>query len=200
MAIRTQNGRVLLKNRRVSCECCEENSINIGVNFGEIGEDCDCEVAPCFTVTNPSPAQITVDGIEYKNTTPGSEKITLAGVLVQFPVFVNDAFLGFNNIVSSPTLIGITGTVGGDIAVTVRRFGSKSIGVPAEIPDVLAQIPQEGMFPCGVCPVPRNGPHQVDAVFVLYPNMFFFVEPVSFLECFPWMRLNVQSIGPFTPP
>lgn len=211
-AIRTSNGVVLLKDKKVSCGCCEEE-IEIGgeIEFGDFGE-CDCDTVLCYNATtNPSPATMTVGSTTYTNETPGTNRFSPivsnfsgASVWIQYPMIVagnepgTTIYQGYSNIVTSPTIIRLTGNVGGDIAINSRRLIEPRTW-PTEI-EVNNVVPQEGEFPCGNCSVPRNGVHPVDFTFVLYPNMFFYISLFSYLECFPWIRLRLRSVGPYTPP
>lgn len=195
--VRTQNGRVLTKNGKVSCECCTID-IALQYDFGPQGE-CDCETVTCYNVDNPSPASLTVGGVEYTNETPNSETARLSPITIQGPIFNASGFIiGYNNIVSSPKIMRLTGTVGGDIAITNRRLGT-TYPVPPSVADMVYVIPQDGEFPCGTCSTPRNGPHAVSYLFVLYPTMFCYINPVSYFECFPWFRLQLEVVSDLPP-
>lgn len=198
MAIRTQNGRVLTKAGKVSCQCCTID-IPLEYNFGSQGE-CDCNTVECYdAATNPSPASFTVGGVEYPNEVPGTDRVRLSRITIQGPIIDgNGFFIGYNNIVTSPKIMRLSGTVGGDIAYTNRRLGT-TYPVPPSVADVNLQILQDGEFPCGVCPTPRNGPHAVNYLFVLYPTMFLTLNPVTFFNCFPWFRLQLEVVSDLPP-
>jgi hypothetical protein len=198
MAVRTQGGRVLTKGGKISCQCCTID-IPLEFNFGPQGE-CNCGTVECYNVINkPSPASLTVNGTVYTNELPNSDRVQLRRINIQSPIIDgNGFFLGYNNIVTSPKVMRLFGTVGGDIAITNRRLAT-TYPVPPNVEDVNGVIPQNGEFPCGVCSTPRNGPHAVSYLFVLYPTMFFYINPVSFLECFPWFRLKLEIVGDAAP-
>ena len=87
MAIRTQNGRVLTKAGKVSCQCCTID-IPLEYNFGPQGE-CDCNTIECYdAATNPSPASFTVGGVEYPNEVPGTDRVRLPRITIQGPITV----------------------------------------------------------------------------------------------------------------
>jgi hypothetical protein len=134
-AIKTQDGIVLLRDGRVSCECCD---IQIGeFNFSS-PEACDCEAVDCYSVaTNPSPQSVVAGGITYTNTTPNTDRFQLGtnvlpsgySVILQSPNIVSlggGAFTidGWNNLVSEPTIVRLFGQVGGDILLDVARAGT----------------------------------------------------------------------------
>jgi hypothetical protein len=196
--IRSQNGRVLTKAGKVSCQCCTID-IALTFDFGPQGV-CDCTTVECYdAVANPSPATLTVGGVTYTNEQPFTDRVRLPRITIQGPIVGGSGlFLGYNNIVTSPKVMRLFGTVGGDIAITNRRLGT-TYPVPDSVSDVSFFIPQEGQFPCGVCPTPRNGPHSVDYMFVLYPTMFLHLNAVSFLNCFPWFRLQLQVVSDAPP-
>lgn len=201
MALKTFNGRVLTRSGLPSCTCCDAE-VNFDIVFGPQG-DCDCGTVQCFNAaTNPSPATVNAGGTTYTNAAPGSDVLLLNAntIFLQAPTELPNGTFGYEtNLVSSPSLMRLSGTVGGDFYFTNRRLAT-TYPVPPDIPNVVNFIPNAGEVPCGICAVPRNGPRPIDFIFVLYPTMFVFITPLSFLACFPWLRLNLTRIGSYAPP
>lgn len=203
VSLKTFNGRILTRNGLPSCTCCDAD-VDFDIVFGPQG-DCDCGTVQCFNAaTNPSPSTVTVGGTIYTNTSAGTDLLELGSnaINLQAPVQQPDgSFVFETNLVSSPSVMRLSGSVGGDFYYTNRRLGaSTTYPVPPEIPNVTNLVPNAGEFSCGVCAGPRNGPHPVDFTFVLYPTMFFYITPISYLACFPWIRLNLTRIGTYTAP
>ena len=222
--VRTSNGNVLLKNGKVTCQCCipEEEDLLEGpdgfgypLDFVEPGI-CDCSTIPCYREPNNlSPATVVAGGITWTNRTPGTVRFTpdipsaavggASGFYIQYPQLISTppgtTYVGYRNVVSEPTIVRLAGSVGGDIQMNIRALTE-----PQTWDDGLNLtnfVPQEGEFPCGApasCPIQRNGPHQVDYIIVLYPNMFFYIEPFSYIQCFPYLNLRLTIVGPYTPP
>jgi hypothetical protein len=213
MAIRTKsNGRVITRNGRVSCSCCE---FVIGdFEFGDVGE-CDCDTVVCYNAdTNPSPASLTVGSGTYTNFTPNTDRFTVGNYFTPSAVVQGAIFggtnnvIGWNNVVSEPSIVEISGAVGGDVAIShYAAQGSEAFG--GTFPDDFEEVyqffdfvPEFGLHPCGVCEAgDRNGPHNlVPVTFAMWPFTWVTIYPLSFFPCFPWFRLNFRVVSSFTPP
>lgn len=208
-SVRTKNGSALLKNGSVSCVCCD---IELGLAFGEIGV-CDCDTVVCFdSQTNPSPPSLTIGSGTFFNETPGTGVFQLPIVYHQAATIVDDSIVGWVNLVSGPSVVQLTGSVGGDVKIW-QLTGPGSAGewngyqLPQDILDnfeseyrINGSIPDEGEWPCGTCDQLRNGPHVINAVFVLLPNTYFGIQPITYFNCFPNYRLTLRVVSAFTPP
>lgn len=212
-AIRTQGGSVLLRGGKASCACCED-VITIGdINFGDTG-NCDCETVQCYnTTTNPSPPSVTSGGIIYSNATTGTDRFVINTLYLQGPIYQNfdttQPIVAWQNYVTQPSVMLLTGSVGGDIAIEqLLTFGGGAFALengvtfPSDwnaVYRMVDVIPHEGEYPCGVCDTDRNGPHSINFAFVLWPYTYFRIRPLSYLECFPWYRLTLRRTGPLPP-
>lgn len=179
---------------------------------------CDCATAQCYRGPNNlglSPQSIIAAGVEWTNRTPGTVRFTpdipsaavggASGFYIQYPRLINTgtgtAYVGYRNVVDEPTIVRLIGAVGGDIQINIRALGEPQTWDSSL--NMTNFVPQEGEFPCGrldSCPIPRNGPHNLDFVFALYPNMFFYLEPFSYIRCFPYLNLRLRRVGPYTAP
>lgn len=216
MAIVIHQGAVAVKEGRITCSCCEEDDIELGadVNFGETG-NCDCETVVCFNAdTNPSPANMTIGGLVYPNADPNTDHFVFVTQLLQGPttIFVPGSPVAINawrNYFSQPSIVRLTGQVGGDIALeqllgpgSAAIAAQNGISFPANWNSVYRMtnlIPQDGQFPCGVCDTPRNGPHNVDYVFALWPYTYFRIKPWTYFDCAPHYSLRLRRLGPLAP-
>lgn len=214
--VRTKNGKVLLINGKVNCECCvpEEEDLLAGdglaIDFLEAGT-CNCDTVACYRgPSNLSPATVVAGGITWTNRTPGTVRFTpdipsaavggASGFYLQYPRFVVSnsgaiEYIGYRNLVSQPTLTRLTGSIGGDIQLNIRALVEPQTWDSTLNLDNF--VPQEGEFPCGrpeTCPIIRNGPHQVDYLIILFPNMFFYIEPFSYVTCFPYFNLRLRRV------
>lgn len=211
MAIATQGGLPILKDGILSCSCCDGSIVLGDVNFGNQGS-CNCDEVLCYNATtNPSPATLVTEFGTYTNQTPNSNRVTIGRLTIQpagriqGPIFVNDTIVGWNNFVSEPSIVRVSGTVGGDIELSHYIFeGSEAFGFefPANFEaeyEFTQILIGEGEYPCGICDTPRNGPHPISHTFVMFPYTYVEVNAVSFLQCFPWFRLTIQRLGPLPP-
>lgn len=207
--VRLQNGRVLTRNGRVLCECCD---LDFTASFGDFGQ-CDCATVLCYdAITKPSPATRTIGGITYTNRTPNTNKFDLGGALasnnsvrINYPIVTQTGggsfvISGWQNFTANPSIVRLTGAVGGDIELwMIADVGSPYPSGWNSSNALFGVIPHEGQYPCGTCDVPRNGPHPINYTFILYPNTYAWIAPVSYLDCFPWLRLRLTRVRSLAP-
>lgn len=187
VAVRTQNGgKVVLKDGRVSCECCGDGEFSEDINSGDIETGAG----------GPSSCQCTTD----PNATTGQ---CVDGYLPRgYRYFqIRYAVSGWVNIVSSPKVMNLYGSVVGD--VKIYRYCPHDAGDP-EAPSVilpfLNEIIDEGAFPCGDCVPAKNGLHIIDYTFLLAPNHYLLFDFLIGFNCPFYARLRLKSVGPYTPP
>lgn len=205
-ALRTQNGRILTRNGAAACACCDEAGegevISFGFNLGTVG-NCNCDGLICFDPddfltpdadefvfdsTNPPTYQSPNPYYPYAN--PGPE------AFVQIPwSFTNTPGPGWKNIVSEPSLMRISGTVGGDIRIVVNKFVVNS---DPTFP-VIDEIIDEGEAPCGTCFTPRNGIHSISYTFPLKPQVILAFDLRTYTICTPYFRGTISRLGPLAP-
>jgi hypothetical protein len=209
----TQNGAVLLKGGRASCTCCDELPLEDGLEIKFLeAQACDCDTVTCYRGPNYlSPASVFASGIAWSNRTPTTTRFTpdipsasvggLSGLFIQYPILEQVGgqvvYRGYRNVVRTPTIVRLTGQIGGDIEVDIRALGEPQTWDNGLNLDNF--VPQEGEFPCGspdTCLIPRNGPHNIDYLIALYPNMFFYLQPFSYLRCFPFINLRLRAVRP----
>jgi len=197
MPVRTQSGRVLIKSGRVSCTCCEESLDLDSFGFLSAGV-CDCSTAICYN--GNSPALVTLSGgVNLTNRTPNTNRVTLLGPIPHGPVFQANPdgsfqIVSYVNIVNEPSVMRITGIVGGGLTVrnqdVLPQFSFQEELVPATDDD----------YGCGACDPPRLGAFPVNFQFVLRPNSTLFTFPFSEIDCLPYFQLQVRKISSYTPP
>lgn len=197
-SIVTQNGVVLLKDGLPSCTCCEE-SLDLD-SFGFLSpEACDCFTAICYSENSPSTVTLS-GGAPLTNLTPNTNRVTLDGPLAQGPIFefnpTTNSFVvvGFSNIVNEPSVMRITGIVGGGLTVR-NQDSSPDFNFQEEL------VPStDDDYGCGACDPQRLGAFPVNFQFVLRPNSTLFTFPFSEIECLPYFQLQVRKISSYTPP
>jgi hypothetical protein len=218
-AVKTVGGAVLLKDGAASCTCCDDDSgnlLDIDINIGETG-DCQCAypagegnpeiVRPCYSVLLPAPFTVTINGQSVTNV---YSPFALWGgrSVVQIPWdLTTTPAIGWKSIVTEPTIMQLSGTVGGDVVIRGQRITgtSRYQGSPPEA-TTFQFIPQESEFPCGECG--KNGPHAFAGQFVMYPFTIYTLDILAYLPqvpgtsipaCAPWLRARLNAIAPFAP-
>jgi hypothetical protein len=161
-----------------------------------------------------SPASVTIGGITYPNDKPNSNVFQLGAdnfpdsysTILQGAIFGPSpetgqiVFQGWNNIVNEPSVVRLTGQVGGDIAIWHLQLLTNNYGPTFNDEwGISGLIPNEGEFPCGYCEVPRNGSHNIDVMFTIFPNTYVWINALSYLTCFPWFSLRLRRVGPAAP-
>lgn len=212
MNIKTQNGRVLIKDGNISCSCCEEL---LDISIGEVA-DCECFYIPegetfelprpCFSEQNPAPETVVIDGRTEEN--PYAPFALYGGEFaIQIPWdFTTSPQQGWKSFVNQPTNVRLEGNVGGDVLINaIRVTGSQRYeGSPPEA-QAFSVIPQENQYPCGDCG--RNGgAHPFSYTWVMYPFTIYLLTVRTYLAdvqglglCSPWLRARIRRLGAVAP-
>lgn len=199
MTIKTRNGLPLYLNGNISCECCEDETIQLNFAINS-PEDCDCPSKRCFNPDDPeapsaSPTYTQGGSVLSNPFYPYANFI--AGVYLQIPNSIaNPALPGWTNIVSSPSVMRISGSIGGDIRIIVNET---TVTPDPTFPQINTII-DEGEAPCGTCFTPRNGPHNINYTFPLKPDVILYFDLRSYVQCGGYINCEISRVGPYTPP
>lgn len=160
-----------MRDGQVSCECCV--LFEFPLVIGEEGPcGCDNPQLRCFGTALPAPQPLNGD--------PETHAPSNRQARVQGPIQgEGGVVVGWSSLVENRTVVILSGNIGGGALIKAYRSDFSPQPAPSEAPE-FEVIPQEGLFDCGVCTKPRNAKCSFFYSWVMYPNMVYEIQLLSY--------------------
>ena len=212
MPITTQNGRVILKNGKASCGCCEGELFSFNLAIREPGPcACDAPGVACYTAGGvQAPHPLVIQSLPLivdvtKNSPPfrgsGNSFIRLQGEIQEGS---SGEITGWRNLVQQPTVVTLSINLGGGIQI----FGNRSFYSPepaSEDAVEFVETPDLSAFDCGFCDTPVAGVCDgLQLSWVMYPNISYGLRifvglylggESGIIHCQPWLQGTLSGGG-----